>query len=780
MQKQNSTHDQNQAPPIKPDNDNQSIDIQQTPNTAYYQKLADKYFSLCNSISEGFCIIQFVLDENGEPIEWIFNEVNQAFEKHTGLPDVTGKSSREIESVQLHRWLKLYRQMLNGSASLKFLEFSKKLGKWFEGSAFVFGEPEEHLVAVTFNDVTEKKRAEDELRESKKRYQALIESNIDFVWEMDKYGTYTYCSPQVEKLWGYKPEDFIGRSTFDFMPAEEKERAGELFKNAVFSPKDFAQFESVSYNKKNEIVYVETSGSPFFDESGELLGFRGITRDITWRKIAGLEFEESRKALNASETKFRSIVETANEGVCLLNENLIITYVNNKLSEMSGFSIDELTGKSVFEFLKKRDRARLKKIVDKQTGNEEFNLVLGRKDGSTVTVLAKTSIIRNEQGKPAQYLGMLTDISSMVAIERDLKKTKKKLEIALDNGKIGTWEWDIRTNEVVWDRRMEEMFNLEPGTFGGAFSSFESYVHEEDLPHVKNAISESLYEGKPYAVVYRTRPVDGKSHYISSKALLMRSSKGNPICLSGVAFDITDMKEGAEKVLIKLNEELLRSNADLRQFAGVASHDLQEPLRMVSSYTQLLRQKYKDSLDQDALDYINYAVEGSKRMYEMINGLLAYSRVNIRETEFKSVDMNVVLKKVMDNLGLLIKNKNAVILSEKLPVVSADENQMVQLLQNIIENSLKFCNTIPRVEISSSQEGNNFVISVKDNGIGIESQYFERIFRIFQKLHTREKFIGAGIGLAICRRIIERHSGKIRVKSEPGKGSTFIVTIPVR
>jgi PAS domain S-box-containing protein len=376
------------------------------------------------------------------------------------------------------------------------------------------------------------------------------------------------------------------------------------------------------------------------------------------------------------------------------------------------------------------------------------------------------------------YLGMITDISSRVAMEKDLKKTKKKLEIALDNGKIGTWEWDIRTNRVVWDRRMEEIFSLKPGTFGGELASFESYVHEEDLPHVKEAIRRSLYEGKPYEVVYRTRPFNGKSHYISSKALIMRSNKGNPLCLSGVAFDITDMKESAEKVLIKLNEELLRSNADLRQFAAIASHDLQEPLRMVSSYTQLLKQRYRDKLDQDAQDYINFAVDGSKRMYEMINGLLAYSRINIRESDFKCIDLNMILRKATDNLGLIIKERNAVVLTEKLPQVFADEIQMIQLFQNLIENSLKFSGTSPRVEISSEQAGSYYVIYVKDNGIGIEPQYFDKIFRIFQRLHTREEYTGAGIGLAICRRIVERHSGKIRVKSETGKGTTFIVSIP--
>lgn len=770
MPGENSTYSQPQRKRIMPERGSENSKT---------KKLANKYLSLCNSMSESFCIVQFVTNDKEDYVDFIFREANPAFEEHTGLRNVVGKSARKIIPGELQQGLEYYRQLSAGHGHLEFLNFSETLGKWFEGSAFIFGEPEEHMVAIISNDITEKKKIEDELRESKKRYQSLIESNIDFIWEIDKYCRYSYCSPQIEKLWGYKPEDFIGKSAFDTLPPGEREKARELFEKAVISPTDFTQVESVSYNKQGEIIYVETSGTPSFNESGEILGFRGITRDITWRKKSEQEYVKNQQALNSSEAKFRSIVETANEGIGLVDKDLIVRYVNSKLCEIMEFSQDELIGKSAFEFLRRKDGNRLKRILVKinKLGKKDFEINLIKKNGSNVRVLVMTSLIHEGKGINRSYLAMITDISARVAAERDLKKTKKKLEIALDNGKIGTWEWNIKTDEVIWDRRMEEMFDLKPGTFGKKLSSFESLVHEEDIPHVKDAIRESLYNRKPYEIVYRTRPVNGKSHYISSKALLMCSGKGNPICLSGVAFDITDMKEGAEKVLIKLNEELLRSNADLRQFVLVASHDLQEPLRMIASYTQLLKQKYADKLDQDAVEYINFAVNGSKRMYEMINGLLAYSRINIRETDFSYVNMNTVLERVKSNLMILIDERNATILSEKLPVLFADENQMTVLLQNLIENSLKFSKTTPEIQISSELAGDNYIISVKDKGIGIEPQYFERIFRIFQKLHTKEDYRGAGIGLPICKRIIERHSGKIWVKSDQ-EGSTFCFSIP--
>jgi len=257
-----------------------------------------------------------------------------------------------------------------------------------------------------------------------------------------------------------------------------------------------------------------------------------------------------------------------------------------------------------------------------------------------------------------------------------------------------------------------------------------------------------------------------------------RDENGHPLKVSGVCFDVTDMKEGAKKDLVKLNENLLRSNNDLKQFAYIASHDLQEPLRMVSSFLQLIEKKFDDKLDNEGKEYIKYAVEGSKRMYELLNGLLAYSRIETKGDKPREVDMNEVLNNVKSNLSLVIKETNAIIYSKPLPVIFADNEQMIRLMQNLIENGIKFSKGVPQITISSSDTGDQNIISVKDNGIGIESKYFERIFKIFQRLHGPENYKGTGIGLAICKRIVERHGGKIFVESEPGKGSTFYFTIP--
>jgi len=236
----------------------------------------------------------------------------------------------------------------------------------------------------------------------------------------------------------------------------------------------------------------------------------------------------------------------------------------------------------------------------------------------------------------------------------------------------------------------------------------------------------------------------------------------------------------SEESLAQQAQELARSNAELQQFAYVASHDLQEPLRMVSSYLQLLARRYRGKLDDDADDFIAYAVDGAERMRSLINDLLAYSRVSTHGRDFELVDCEVVFENAFANLQVAIEESGAVVTHDPLPTVMADDVQLVQLFQNLIGNAIKFRGKEAiRIHISAERGENEWIFSVRDNGIGIDAEYAERIFEIFQRLHSGQEYPGTGIGLAICRKIVERHGGSIWVHSESGNGSTFQFTIPM-
>lgn len=244
--------------------------------------------------------------------------------------------------------------------------------------------------------------------------------------------------------------------------------------------------------------------------------------------------------------------------------------------------------------------------------------------------------------------------------------------------------------------------------------------------------------------------------------------------------EVTERRR-AEAKLKETLVELKCSNVELEQFAYAASHDLQEPLRMVASYVQLLERRYKGKLDVDADDFIVYAVDGATRMQTLINDLLTYSRVGTRGKPFEPTNCSAIIDQTLANLEMAIEKSGSVVTQDVLPTVMADASQLVQLFQNLIGNAIKFRGEEPpRVHVSAKQKENEWVFSVQDNGMGIDSQYAERIFQVFQRLHTRAEYPGTGIGLAVCRRIVERHGGRIWVESEPGKGSTFYFTMPVR
>lgn len=340
-----------------------------------------------------------------------------------------------------------------------------------------------------------------------------------------------------------------------------------------------------------------------------------------------------------------------------------------------------------------------------------------------------------------------------------------------------------------------EALSLATGLSSEQLVGTDFYSYFTDPEAARSGYMQVFTDGAVRDYSLAIRHISGSVTDVLYNASVYRDESGQILGVFAAARDITERKK-AEDLRQKLNEELeirvrertealdavvaslKSSNRELEQFAYVASHDLQEPLRMISSFTQLLAQEYKGRLDAEADEYIHYVVDGANRMQCLIQDLLSYSRVATRGKPFEPVDLNMVIGVVQSSLQVQIIEAGAMLVHDPLPTIMADSSQMTQLFQNLVSNAIKFRGAdLPLVHLSSSDEGDCWHITVRDNGIGIEAQYFERIFLIFQRLHTREAYQGTGIGLAVCKRIVERHGGRIWVESEAGKGSTFHVTL---
>jgi len=401
-----------------------------------------------------------------------------------------------------------------------------------------------------------------------------------------------------------------------------------------------------------------------------------------------------------------------------------------------------------------------------------IELIARRKNGSEFPIEIMLSPLDSAEG--ILVTAAIRDISVRKEAEKHLARMEGRyrglLEAAPDAMVVVNQKGDIVLLNVQAEKQFgyhrdelvgQRMKNIIP-------AGFAERLIADALRSTEDALAQQIGTG----IEITGKRKDGTEFPIEIMLSPLESAEG--VLVTAAIRDIT-MREVAEAHLLYKVEELNRSNEELGQFAYIASHDLQEPLRMVASYTQLLARRYKGRLDSDADEFITFAVDGANRMQRLIQDLLAYSRVGTKGKELLETSSEEALQRALLNLRGAIADSGALVTHDLLPAVLADETQLVQLFQNLVGNAIKYQNPgVPRIHISAIKNGGGrWTFSVRDNGLGIDPQYFERIFVMFQRLHKREEFAGTGIGLAICKKIVERHGGEISVQSQPGKGSTF-------
>ena len=491
-------------------------------------------------------------------------------------------------------------------------------------------------------------------------------------------------------------------------------------------------------------------------------------------------------ALLESEERFRILVGGVQDyAIFSLDPQGTVVSWNAGAGRIKGYNADEIIGQNFSCFYSPKDIDEGKPEADLQiaaaSGRSETENWRVRKDGSRFRANVVITAAHNSSGRLLGFSEISRDITERKEAEKNVGQMESRyrglLEAAPDAMVVVNHTGEI----VLLNLQAEKQFGYRRDELVGqkVKSIIPEGFAERLVADGTRSAAEALVQQIGMGIELYGRRKNGSEFPIEIMLSPLESPDG--ILVTAAIRDIS-VRKNSEQHLVNTVGELKRSNDELQQFAYVASHDLQEPLRMVASYTQLLAQRYKGRLDSDADEFIAYAVDGANRMQRLIQDLLAYSRAGTNGKALHEISSENALKEALTSLRAPIKESGAVVTHDSLPAITTDETQLAQVFQNLVGNAIKYRSIeIPHVHVSAMKNGGNeWIFSVRDNGIGIDPQYFERIFILFQRLHGQEDFKGTGIGLAICKKIVEHLGGRIWVESQPEKGSSFCFTLPER
>jgi PAS domain S-box-containing protein len=640
-----------------------------------------------------------------------------------------------------------------------------------------------YAVCAISTDITERKRAEEALRSSEEHFRQIIDTAHDAFISIDSSGFISTWNPMAEKTFGWTASEAIGeRLERLIIPPRYREahsRGLQRFLSVGMGPLLNRRVEMEALHRDEHEFPVEMSITAV--RIGGDYVFNAFLHDVSERKRAE---ENIRQLANLVESSGDAIIGIDGEGV--------INSWNPAAAGLYGYYSSEVVGQPA-DVLVPPDRMREEQehMARVLTGEpiDLYEASRVRKDGELVEVSVTLSPVKDAVGTTVGASSISRDITERKRAEEALREVQEGFRSAFENAPIGVGLFSV---DAGAKRRLLQV-NASLCEITGysaqelLATNLDAITHPLDLEEEASLVERLMAGAIPnYRIEKRYLRQDGRQVWAMHNVSTVYDSFGK--LLYGVAQveDITERKQAEKKLEEAAGElehraaELERSNADLQQFAYAASHDLSEPLRMVSSYVTLLSRRYQDELDQNANDFIGFAVEGVERMQALIDGLLLYSRAGTGEYTRTLVDCAGVVADVLSSIETTIDSSGAQVTVDRLPVIEADRTQLSQLFQNLITNAIKFAEGTPRVSVSAEQEGAFWHFGVSDNGIGIDPAHAERIFAVFQRLHSREQYAGSGIGLAICKRIVERQGGRIWVEPRPEGGSTFHFTIPAQ
>ncbi|MEO8583255.1 MAG: PAS domain S-box protein [Flavitalea sp.] len=506
-------------------------------------------------------------------------------------------------------------------------------------------------------------------------------------------------------------------------------------------------------------------------------------------------------------TILAAIVQGSDDAIISKTLDGIITSWNAAAERIFGYVAQEMIGTSISKIIphdRQNEEPEILRKLQRGERVEHFETKRIGKFNNLIDISLTISPIKDKSGKIVGASKIARDITEQKVYERMIREGEERFRMAMESTRLGTWEYDCVSGALNWSAECRKMYEF-PDGLEVDYSLFSSLIHPEDEKFVQNAIESAMIPGGKgnYNIEYRIlRYSDNETRWIKAQGKVYFSPDNRPERFIGTVLDITEEKVTKDllvttvndrtRELVEINRELEKSNNELEQFAYIASHDLQEPLRKILTYTNLLQIHFDEK--ENANKYFEKITTAAYRMSRLIQDVLNYSRLSEEKSPHAEIDLNEVLQDVLSDYELLIEEKGVAISYSILPLISASSPQIHQLFGNLISNAIKFSRESPKIEICSRiltreeaqsddkilRDAKSYIeISFADNGIGFERQYSEQIFIIFQRLNTRQQYAGTGIGLALCQKIVQNHGGIIYAEGKPGLGATITIVLPL-
>jgi len=635
------------------------------------------------------------------------------------------------------------------------------------------------FVGVQVGHALQREASEREAALALKQLSYHIDNTAAGVVEVDRDFRIVTWSPKCAELFGWTADEVLGLTPMEVGMIHPDDISlvtdafGQVENREVTAYRLFHR----NLTKAGETIHVSWYNSLLRDDDGSPASTLAIAVDRTVEVKTQRALEEERQIFVAGPT----LVMRWHDG-----PGWPIEYVSPNAESITGYGAGEFASGAVrlVDFVHPDDVRRVSaqlNALQREPGSQRtldpYRAIT--KSGDVIWLQTYVSCLQTP-GEAGHLVSYSVDITNMVALQAETRRQEQRLRNVIEATAVGTWEWNVATGEVGINERWAAILGytreeLEPVTF----DTWQRFAHPDDLEPTLAAIDENLARiSQQYLRDCRMRHKDGHWVWVLSRGNITEfDASGAPLKVAGIILDISEQK-AAEATILETNEALKRSNIELERFAYVASHDLQEPLRMVASFTQLLQKKYSDQLDDTAREYLQFAFDGAQRMQQLIRDLLTYSRLGRQDIDEIPVDLAALMARVMQTLQLAIDDSGARIECGELPVVRGDAGQLHRLLQNLIGNAIKYHGSErPRIRVYTESRDGETVFCVRDNGIGIDVEQSHRVFEIFQRLHSRADYPGTGIGLSVCKRIVERHGGRIWFEPAPEGGTVFCFTL---